>query len=152
MFFTAGIAVAVRGYRGFIDIRKPVVYGGAVAGLGAALVYLTVLRPYVFAAGPDELSVLGVVVSTLYPIGDVVFMLAPTVTLALVIGKLGGGRLAWPWWPVIVGALVFAATDSFYSYADWAGLGTTALIDLGWIGAQTLFALGALVARDVFRP
>lgn len=151
VFFIAGIALAIRGYRSFVNIKPPMLMGALVAIASVGTVYATVLRPYVFPAGADELTVVGKLVSTLYPVGDVLFMLAPAVTLALVIRQLGTGRFAWPWWFIVAGAIVFAAADSFYSYADWAGIGTTALIDLGWIGAQLLFALGALVARDVYR-
>ncbi len=151
VFFTAGIAVAVRSYRGFVNINRPLLFGAIVAVSGVGLVYVGVLAPYILSAGADELTNVGKFVSTLYPVGDVVFMLAPAITLALVVNQLGAGRLSWPWWFVIAGALIFAATDTFYSYADWAGIGTTAILDLGWVGAQLLFAVGALVARDVYR-
>lgn len=151
IFFIAGIALAIRGYHGIVNIKPPVITGALVAIASVGMVYVTVLAPYVFPAGADELTAVGKLVSTLYPVGDVLFMLAPAVTLALVIRQLGAGRFGWPWWFIVAGAVVFAATDSFYSYADWAGIGTTALLDLGWIAAQLLFALGALVARDVYR-
>ena len=81
----------------------------------------------------------------------VTLKLAPAVTLALVIRQLGAGRLAWPWWIVVVGALVFAVADSLYSYVDWSGAGSSTLLDLGWMSANLLFAVAALVARDVYR-
>ncbi len=151
VFFIWAMIVAIRSYRGFFDLRRPLFFGMAVSFGSAALVYLAVLRPYVFAAGAGELGFWGLLVSTLYPLGDTLFMLGPAVALALTIGHLGTGRFAWPWWIVVIAALVFTLTDSYYSYADWSGIGTTAVLDLGWIAAQMLFAVAALVARDVYR-
>lgn len=151
VFFLAAIVIAVRSYRGFVDIKRPMILGTGLAVASAALVYVTLLRPYVFEAGASELGWAGLIVSTLYPLADVALMLAPAVTLALVIGQLGSGRFAWPWWIVIAGALVFSVTDSAYSYTDWAGIGTTVLLDLGWIAGLMLFAIASLVARDVYR-
>jgi hypothetical protein len=151
VFFLAAIVIAIASYRGFVDIKRPLILGTIVSILSAALVYMVVLRPYVFAAGADELGVAGLFVSTLYPLADVMIMLAPTVALALVMSQLGAGRFAWPWWIVIAGALVFAVSDSVFSYTDWAGIGTTPLLDLGWIAALMLFAIASMVARDVYR-
>ncbi len=151
VFFLAAIVIAISSYRGFVDIKRPLILGTIVAIVSATLVYMVVLRPYVFAAGADELGVAGLIVSTLYPLADVMIMLAPTVALALVMGQLGAGRFAWPWWIVIAGALVFAVTDSVFSYTDWAGIGTTTLLDLGWIAALMLFSIASMVARDVYR-
>lgn len=151
VFFAAAVVLAIRSYRGFVDIRPALAWGAAVAVTSVAAVYLILLEPYILPAGTDELSALAKFVSILYPVGDVLFMLTPAVTLALVIQRLGAGRFGWPWWFVVAGAFVFSLTDSFYAYADWAGIGTTAALDLGWIAAQLLFAVAALVARDVYR-
>lgn len=150
-FFLAGIVIAIRSYRGFVDIKRPLILATVVSVVSAALVYAALLRPYVFAAGVEELGAAGLFVSTFYPLADVMLMLSPAIGLALVIGQLGAGRFAWPWWIVIGGAMVFTVTDSFYSYADWAGVGTTMLLDLGWIAALMLLAIASLVARDVFK-
>ncbi|MRR12011.1 hypothetical protein EG835_05975 [bacterium] len=146
VFFLAAIVLAVRAYSGLVKIKRPVLVGAVVAVVGTAVVYLLLLRPYIFA----DSTGLELIVSTLYPVGDVVLMLAPAVTLALVVAQLGAGRLARPWWVVVAGALVFAFADSFYSYADWAGTGLTAAMDMGWLVANMLFAMAALVARRVF--
>jgi energy-converting hydrogenase Eha subunit B len=151
-FFLAALVLAIRSYRGFTSIRVPVMLGAVAGSVALAIIYSTVLQPYIFPAGVEELGFWGLVVSTLYPLGDVFFMLAPAVALALVIRQLGAGKLARPWWVVVVGAFVFAIADSVYSYADWSGIGTTTLTDVGWMVANLLFALAALVALNVFRP
>jgi hypothetical protein len=147
VFFLAAIFLAIRSYRGIVKLRVPLIYGVVVAAAGLAAVYSLLLRPYIFA----DSAGLELLVSTLYPVGDVVFMLAPVVSLALVVAQLGAGRLARPWWVVVAGALVFALSDSFYSYADWAGTGLTPAMDMGWLVANLLFAVAAVVAWDVYR-
>ncbi len=150
VFFVAAVAFAVKAYSGLVKTRIPLVIGGVVGVVAVAIQYVALLRPYIWAAD-SGLDGLGVFVSTLYPVGDAIFMIAPAVTLALVIRQLGQGRFVWPWWFVAAGAVVFGLADSWYSYADWAGTGLTAAMDLGWLAANALFAVGALVARDVFK-
>lgn len=150
-FFVAAMVLAVRSYRHLTPVRAPVIVAGAVALALAGVVYAALLGPYIFPAGTAELGFWGLVVSTLYPLGDVFFVFAPAFALALVIRQLGAGRLGWPWWIVIAGAIVYALTDTGYSYADWAGSGLTATLEMGWVIANLMFALAALVARDVYR-
>jgi len=150
-FFLAAIILAIRAYSGLVKTRAASIAGSVVAVTGTALLYVLLLGPYIFPAGVAELGFWGLVVSTLYPVGDVVFMLAPAVALAVVVAQLGAGRLARPWWVVVAGALVFAFADSFYAFADWAGTGLTPAMDLGWIAANLLFAVAALVARNAYR-
>ena len=125
--------------------------GATLAAVGVGIVYFVLLEPYIFAEGVESLGVWGLVVSTIYPVGDIVLMLAPAVALALVVRQLGAGRLARPWWLVVGGALVFSLVDSFFVYAEWAGTGLSMAIDMGYVVANLLFACAALVARDAYR-
>jgi uncharacterized membrane protein YhaH (DUF805 family) len=125
--------------------------GAGVGAIAFAAVYLLVLRPYIFPASVNGLGAWGLVVSTLYPVADVFLMIAPTTALALVVRRLGNGRIAWPWILLVFAVIVFAVADTAYSYADWSGAGTSMLTDIGWTVANLLFALAALVARDVYR-
>lgn len=150
-FFVAAVVLAIKGYRALTDVRLPILAASSVAIGLVVLIHELLLRPYIFAAGTEELGLGGLVVSTLYPLGDALFMVAPAIALALAVRTLGTGRLAWPWWIVVVGALVFAVTDAGYAYADWAGIGLTAILDLGWLTANLVFAIAALVARDAYR-
>lgn len=150
-FFLAALVLAVRSYRDLAPVRTPIMIA-AVVGLALTLVlFVLLLVPYIFPAGTAELGFWGLVVSTFYPLGDVLLILTPALALSLVIRQLGAGRLGWPWWIVVVGALVFAATDTAYSYADWAGSGLTSTLEMGWVVANLVFATAALVARDVYR-
>lgn len=151
VFFVTAMVLAVRSYRELSPIRTPVVIAAVVALILGIVVYAALLGPYIFPAGTAELGFWGLIVSTLYPLGDVFFMLAPALALALVIRQLGAGRLGWPWWIVILGAVIYAVTDSVYAYADWSGAGLTAALEMGWAAANLTFAIAALVARDVYR-
>ncbi len=151
VFFITAMVLAVRSYRELSPIRTPVVIAAVVAVILGIVVYAALLGPYIFPAGTAELGFWGLIVSTLYPLGDVFFMLAPALALALVIRQLGAGRLGWPWWIVILGAVIYAVTDSVYAYADWSGAGLTAALEMGWAAANLTFAVAALVARDVYR-
>lgn len=150
-FFFIAIVLAIRSYSAITSLRKPLAIGAVISAAAAALLFFTLLNPYIFDAGVEELGFWGLVVSTLYPLGDVFFMLGPSIVLALVIMQLGAGKLAWPWWLVVAGALVFSIADSLYSFADWSGAGSSTLLEMGWLSANLLFALAALVARDVYR-
>jgi hypothetical protein len=78
-------------------------------------------------------------------------MIAPATALALVLRRLGNGRIAWPWTALLLAVIVFAVADTAYSYADWSGAGTSMLTDIGWTVANLLFAIAALLALDVYR-
>lgn len=151
IFFFAAIALAIRAYSGLVNTRVPMIIGGAVAVVGLAIVYAMLLAPYIFPAGTAELGLWGLVVSTIYPVADIALMLAPAVALALVVRQLGAGRLARPWWVVVVGALVFSLADCLFVYAEWAGTGLTPAMDMGYVIANLLFACAALVAKDAYR-
>lgn len=151
VFFIAAMALAIGSYRHLTPVRTPIIIAVVVALILAGVVYAALLGPYIFPAGTAELGFWGLVVSTLYPLGDVFFIFAPALALALVIRQLGAGRLGWPWWVVIIGATAYALTDTGYSYADWAGSGLTSALEMGWVAANLIFALAALVARDVYR-
>jgi len=151
VFFFAAIVLAIRAYSGLVKTRTPMLVGTVVAVVGITLVYFALLAPYIFPAGVEELGFWGLVVSSIYPVADIALMLAPAIALALVVRQLGAGRLARPWWLVVVGALVFALVDSLFVYAEWAGTGLTPVMDMGYVLANLLFACAALVAKDAYR-
>ena len=121
IFFFAAIVLAIRAYSGLVKTRNPILAGAAVAAVGIAIVYFVLLKPYIFAEGVAGLGTWGLIVSTIYPVGDIALMLAPAVALALVVRQLGAGRLARPWWLVVVGALLFSLVDSFFVYVSGRG-------------------------------
>lgn len=154
-FLFAAILLAARAYRGFFDWRPPLVKAVVASLVVLGGVYLLLLRPYILPASPEDLTLLGKIVSTAYPVLDVVMVFGPVVYLAMLMSNFGKALVVWPWRVVAVGALLLAVTDSWFAYVDWAGLSraVTSFTDSGWMIANAFFALGALIAHDVFtRP
>jgi len=115
------------------------------------LLYLGLFQPYILA--DSSLSTGELVLSILYPTADVVFLLAPSIFLVLVVGRLGGGRLGWPWWFVAAGACILAVSDAAYSYMSAAETYSAgAVVDYGWMLAHVALAVGASLAVDIARP
>jgi len=147
-FLGTALLTAALAYRGLVDLKKPLAITGVVTAGAAIALWLGFLGPVVFA--DPELSTAERAVSVAYPLFDVFFAFAPALLLLLVISALGGGRLAWPWWPVVIGTVVLAASDTGYALAETlGGYVTGGIIEYGWMAAHGLLAVGALIARDV---
>ncbi len=143
-----GILMGGLSYRSLMDVRPAAIVAVAVATLASLGVYFAILEPYILAA--DDLTPLTRAVSVFYPLGDILFVLSPAVFVVALIGRLGGGRLAWPWWAVVLGAVIAALSDTAFSYFDWRGVYETGnIVDLGWLLMYVAFATGALLERDV---
>lgn len=141
---------AIRSYRALVPLTTPGIIAAAFGVLGVAIIYTQLLATYIFPSA-SETGFWGTLVSTFYPVGDIVLMLVPAIMLALVIRQLGAGRLGWPWWIVVASSFVLAVADAAYSYRDWAGLPGSSLLDSGWVVSLALLAIASLVARDVYR-
>jgi hypothetical protein len=80
-----------------------------------------------------------------YLVGDLT--LAFIATLALVV--LWDGLIGRPWLPIVIGALLFAISDTTFAYAAWIGIYSTganllsAVIDVAYLAAYASIALGA---------
>lgn len=150
-FFAAGLFSGVAAYRHLLDIRRPLIIAGALSLALMALVYATVIGPYVIFAPTETQPLVTRIFNTLYPVLDVFVLLMPAITLGLLVRKLGSGRVAWPWWFVIACATTLAVTDAVFAYAGYAGIGRTPLIDAGYGLAPLLLGFAVLVARDIYR-
>lgn len=157
VFYTAlyplvlvGLVLAILGYRGIVRFRIPVIVASCVGIAGAAIVYLTVLKPFIFSASASQLSGAALALSIFNPLADCLLLLVPAVLLGLLVRQLGAGRIAWPWWMVVVAVILLAFGDSAYSYAKFAGITNTVFVDLGWMTAALLILVATNVARDVY--
>lgn len=150
VFLAVGILIAARAYHGLIPLRMPAILAAVIAVASAALLWLAFLDPYVVQPAAGNIDA-AVVFSVLYPLADALVLLGPAVFTALVVSRLGAGRLAWPWWWVVVGALLLAASDTSFSILSTVQPDgqTTALIESGWMAAHVAMAVGALLAIDV---
>lgn len=145
--FAAGILSAGLAFKGLVEMRKPAIVGAGTA-LGLSLVvYFGLLQPFVLFE-PD-VGLGEKVLSTLYPLGDVVLMVAPAAFVLAVVASLSGGRLAWPWWAVAFGAALIAISDTGYSWLSTYDLYKSgSFIDYGWGLGHAFVMLGSLIARD----
>lgn len=148
--FAAGLTMAVRAYRGIMDIRRPLAIGAVVGIIAFALVYFTVIGPYVVHAPAGTQSLPTRILNTIYPTLDTLVLLAPAVALGLIVSRLGAGRVAWPWWFVVSSATALALTDAVFAYATYHGYGRTPIIDTGYALAPMLLGFAVFVARDIY--
>jgi hypothetical protein len=148
---SAGFFLAIRAYKGLLDLRQPMLIAAGVASMVLAVVYFAVIGPYVVFPTSGTQPLMTRIFNTLYPVMDAFLLLMPAVALGLLVSKLGAGRLAWPAWLVVGGATTLAITDTVFAYAGYIGAGRTPLIDAGYAVAPMLLGLAVLVARDVYR-
>ncbi len=143
-----GVLSAGLAFRGLVDVRRPAIIATVVGLAVSAIVYVGLLAPYVLS--DPEISTGEKVLSTLYPLADVLLMLTPAIFVVAVVSSLGGGRLAWPWWAVATGAVLLAFADTGYSWLAAADLyDSGSFIDYGWSLGHAFMMLGALFARDL---
>jgi len=97
-----------------------------------------------------EATTLEKALGAFYPLGDLWLLLFPALALAFVLLRFAGGRLATPWVIVAVGALVMAATDTAYTWMDYAGTYVSgSLVDVGWWVAYAAIGLGLVTLGEV---
>ncbi|TLM75181.1 MAG: hypothetical protein FDZ70_06980 [Actinobacteria bacterium] len=148
-FLAAGLVIAARAYRGLVDEKVPLIVSVAAAAAAAAGLWAGLLGAI---AADTETALAERAISIAYPTFDVLFGLAPALFLLLVVGKLGGGRLARQWWAVGGGLLLLAISDTVYSWMAWNETYVSgSAVDYGWMLAATAIAMGALLARDLAR-
>lgn len=149
-FLAYGLIRAGAAYRGLVPLRKPLIAATVTVVALAAVVIVGLVIPTVL---PADASVAEKVLSSLYPLADVVFGLGPALFLVFVVRKLGGGRLAWPWWSVAVGVVLLALADASYSWLAAFDLYESGMvIDYGWSMGHVFMAFGAALALDLARP
>lgn len=147
----AGILAAGLAFKGLVDVRRPALLAGGVGSALSVAVLAWVLEPRVLS--DPAVPIAEKALSTLYPLADILLMLAPAVFVVGVVSVLGGGRLAWPWWAVAAGAVLIALADIGYSWLSAADLYRSgSLIDYGWSVGHAAMMLGGLIARDLARP
>ncbi len=146
-----GVLSAGLAFRGLIPLKRPAVLAVALGVVATAGIYVGLLAPAVLTA-PD-VSAGERLLSALYPLADTWLMVVPAVFVLGVVSMLGGGRLAWPWIAVGVGAVLIAASDIGYSWlATYDLYESGAIVDYGWGLGHAFMMLCALIARDLADP
>jgi diguanylate cyclase len=148
VFFAAALIGAAISYRRLVDERSAIVITSIITLASLVALYYAVFVPVLAATDATTgVKVLGV----LYPAADVLLEFGPALFVALVVGKLGGGRLAWPWFIVALGIAITALSDAGYGVLAAHGLYESgSIVDIGWPLGYALVAVGAAGARDVF--
>ena len=146
-----GVLSAGLAFRGLIPLKRPAALAVILGVVATAGIYVGLLAPAVLTA-PD-VSGGERLLSALYPLADTWLMVVPAVFVLGVVSMLGGGRLAWPWLAVGVGAVLIAASDIGYSWlATYDAYESGAFVDYGWGLGHAFMMLGALIARDLADP
>ncbi len=147
----AGILSAGLAFRGLVPLGRPTRIALLVGGGLAAVVHFGLLAPFVL--NEPGISLAERAFSSLYPLGDVLLMVAPAVFMLMVMASLGGGKLSWPWFAVIGGSIVVALADAGYSWlATYDLYQSGSFIDYGWSIGHAPIMLGALIAADLANP
>jgi len=143
-----GLLLAAFSYRDLIDARVPLAVSAVVSyGIGI-VVYFSLLEPYVIAGG--GLTGTARALAVFYPLADVLGALAPALFLTIVVSRLYGGRLSWPWIAFALGVLALGVSDTAHSVLSSADLYRPGHpLETGWLLAPILMAIGASIASDV---
>lgn len=144
----SGLFLAALSYRDLVDARMPLAVSATVAyGIGIA-VYFSLLEPYVIDGG--GLTGTARALAVFYPLADVLGALAPALFLTIVVSRLYGGRLSWPWVAFALGVLALAVSDTVHSVLASADLYQPGHpLETGWLLAPVLMTIGASIASDV---
>lgn len=137
-----GLFTGYRGLRVRLSARLRLVVALAYGVLLAALAHVF-LGPMFF--GPSSGSPAEAFFGSCYLVGDLTLAFIATLSLIVV----WDGLIGRPWLSITIGMLLFALSDSGFSYADRAGtyaVGAnweSAMIDVMYLAAYLLVALGA---------
>lgn len=149
-FAAAGMIGAALAFRKIMDVRREAWAAAALAAVGVVAVWALLLRMIV---SDSSVSAAERALSGWYPTADILLGFAPALFIILVVRRLGGGAIAWPWRAVAAGFAVIALTDTAFAYLDWNGLYASGnIIDIGWMLGYSLVGVGASIARDVHAP
>lgn len=149
-FVATGLVLAIKSLTPLLDPRRPLLIAGAATALLTAALWTPVFQP---ALADTETAGLAKVLGLIYPVADLWMLLFPALALAILLSKLSGGRLAWPWWAVVAGIVAFSIADTMFLVATNAGTYYTgSVIDMGWWLGVTAVAVGASLAVDIQKP
>lgn len=146
----AGLLLALLSFRRSLKLRRPLLLAGVTISLATVALWASVFSPVLADTESDTFTKL---LGLFYPVGDFWLLLFPTLALAIALSRLGGGRLARPWWAVVLGLALISASDTFFALMESAGTYSSGSpVDLGWWLGYAAIALGASLAVDVQKP
>jgi len=141
-----GLLVALLGFRDSLNIKRPLAVSLATCALATVVLWTSVFWP---ALGDVKVTLFERILGVGYPVGDLWLLAFPAIALAIALSRLGGGRLAWPWWALTAGFVGIAVSDTMFALmqnADTYSSGS--LIDAGWWLGYTAIAVAARPVVD----
>ncbi len=145
-YFFLGVALlsAALAYGRVGGMRRAGVVAALVAVAAGTPITLFLLRDIL----TDSTLALGEkLLSTFYPLADVLLLLAPAILIVTVVGR---GKMAWPWWLVAAAVVLIAVSDCAYSWLEQQDMYRSGhLVDYGWMLAHVMIATAASLAKDV---
>ncbi|WP_158257163.1 putative bifunctional diguanylate cyclase/phosphodiesterase [Kineococcus xinjiangensis] len=119
-------------------------------GLGAGLTATALASAYLDGAAvhPAAGTVVGVAVTTAYPLADLILLAVGVAGLSMLRGSAGSS-----WWLLCAGFMTFAVTDALYAAQAATGSYVSGgPLDLGWVLARACLAVAAWTSvRDAHR-
>ncbi len=149
-FVATGLVLAIRSFTPLLEPRRSLLYSGIVTALVTAALWVPVFQP---ALADTETTGLAKVLGLVYPIADLWLLLFPALALAILLSKLSGGLLSWPWIAVVIGCIAISVADTLFLVLSNAGTYYSGHpIDMAWWIGNTALAVGASLAVDIQKP
>ena len=145
-----GVFSALLSFRKLFDLKPALLVAAVVCVAATVGLYFAVFQAIIADPASDLLYK---VISMGYPVADIWLLLLPGIALAITASRLGGGRIAWPWWCAVGGFVLIAVADVFFNIATWNGTYQSGgLADSGWMLGFCALAVGASLVVDVQKP
>lgn len=143
------LILALLSFRRLTSVVLPMVMAVAVGAVGFGALWVVIFADIM--ADP-EISLLEKLLGAAYPFLDIVVNVPLAVALVLIAVRMGTGRIAWPWWAVIVGLCIVAAADTAFTVTTANDTyATGSIIDLGWTLGYSTIAWGGMLAVYVHK-
>jgi hypothetical protein len=148
--FGAGMWLALHSFKGFLNLRTPMLTSAGIAGIVSVVGVASVWG--LFARMQETLA--DKVLLAVYPVGLLWLMAMPALALALTVSQMGGGALARPWWAVFVGVSLLTVSNMILIVVNAQGtpISNAGPMEIGWWLGLSLISLGAAMQIDVQRP
>ncbi len=150
LLFGGGLLLTLLSFRRSLSIMAPLTVSFVTCALATVALWPSIFWPIITDAEAGSFEKL---LTIWYPIGDLWLLAFPALALAIALSRLGGGRLAWPWWALVVGFSGIALSDTLFALMSNDGTyASGSTIDAGWWFGYTAVAVAASLLVDVQRP
>lgn len=148
--FGAGMWKALDSFKGFLDLRRPMLMSASAAGVLSAVGAIAVWG--LFARMPGALAYK--ILLAVYPVGLLWLMAMPALALALTVSQMGSGVLARPWWAVFAGVALLTCSNVILIVVTALGtpISNAGPMEIGWWLGLSLVSLGAAMQIDIQQP